>query len=210
MWNTDAPMSTGMIVAIVVMAVLAATGAFAVQRSRRAFKRAGDDSPAESRTDAVALAAAVRLTSGALRALPTPPWRVVYEIGTERLTGAEHVVLGPPGAFAVTTSLDPLPGEPDDDPDPVALASAAMRRGGLDDALHRVRLSSAGLVVVHWGGAEPEAPPAVPGMHGVTHVDGRRLDEWAEGLVDEAFTPTQVDLGWQAVVTAIGRPDPLA
>ena len=210
MWNTDAPMSTGMIVAIVVMAVLAATGTLAVRSSRRAFKRAGDESPAELRTNAVALTAAIRLTSGALRALPTPPWRVVYEIGTERLTGAEHVVLGPPGAFAVTTSLDPLPGEPAHDPDPVALASAAMLRGGLDDALHRVRLSSAGLVVVHWGGADADAPPAVPGMHGVTHVDGRRLDEWAGTFAGATLTAAQVDLAWQAVVTAIGRPDPLA
>lgn len=210
MWNTDAPMSSGMIVAIVVVAVLVAVGAVAVQWSRRAFKRAGEDRSPELSTDAVALAAAVRVTSGALRGLPAPPWRVVYEIATERLTGAEHVLVGPPGAFAITTSLDPLPGEPDGDPEPVALAAAAMRRGGLDDALRRVRLASTGLVVVHWGGAEPDAPAAIPGMHGVTHVDGRRLHEWAATLTDEALGAAQVDLAWQAVVTSIGRPDPLA
>jgi hypothetical protein len=212
MWNTDAPMSSGMIIAVVVVAVFAALAGIAVQRARQAFKRAGDDRVAEQGVDAVALAAAVRLTSGALRGLPSPPWRIVYEIGAERLTGAEHVLIGPPGAFAVATSLDPLP-EPihgDDDPDPVALAAVAMRRGGLDDALHRVRLASAGLVLVHWGGAEADAPPAVAGLHGVTHVDGRRLAQWAAALAEGPLTATQVDLGWQAVVTAIGRPDPLA
>ena len=107
-------------------------------------------------------------------------------------------------------SAFPLPDEPDADPDPVALASAAMLRGGLDDALHRVRLSSAGLVVLHWGGASTGAPPAVPGMHGVTHVDGRRLEEWAGTIAGATLTAAQVDLAWQAVVTAIGRPDPLA
>jgi hypothetical protein len=199
-----------MIIAVVVVAVFAALAAIVVQWSRQAFKRAGEDRAPEPQTEKVALAAAVRLTSGALRALPAPPWRVVYEIGTDRLTGAEHVLIGPPGAFAMSTSLEPLPGAPDGDPDPAALASAAMRRGGLDDALRRVRLSSAGLVVVHWGGAAAGAQPDVPGMHGVTHVDGRRLGEWADALDGEALPAAQVDLAWQAVVTAIGRPDPLA
>lgn len=200
-----------MIATIVVLAVLAIVGAIAVQRSRQAFKRLAEATPsATGASDAAALTAAVRLTSGALRTLGVPPWRVVYEIGPERLSGVEHVLIGPPGAFGLATTIDPLP-EPRDPTvadDPVALARSAMTRGGLDDALAKVGLSSAGLVVVHWGAPEG-ASPVVPGLRGVFHVDGRRLADWASGL-DAVWSPTQVDLAWQAVVTSIGRPDPLA
>lgn len=201
-----------MVVAIVVIAVLGAVGAIAVQRSRRAFKLLTEPSAVVGSSDQAARNAAVRLTSGALRTLRSPPWRVVYEIGPERLTGVEHVLVGPPGAFAVTTTIDPLPAPPDDAaaPDPVALARAAMTRGGLDDALARVRMPSSGLVAVHWGGAAAGAPASVAGLHGVTHVDGRRLAEWIATLTADTLTAAQVDLAWQAVVITIGRPDPLA
>src|SRR5688500_11721856 len=46
----------------------------------------------------------VRLTSNALRALSTPPWRVVHEIGVQRLGGIDHVVIGPPGVLPITTT----------------------------------------------------------------------------------------------------------
>jgi hypothetical protein len=50
-------------------------------------------------------------------------------------------------------------------------------------------------------------------MPGVTVVDGRRLGDWAEAASvrrdGPPLTPAQVDLAWQTVVTAIGRPDPL-
>jgi hypothetical protein len=202
-----------MIAAIVVLAVLAAVGVVAVQRSRRAFKRLAEPTPdVTPASDPAARHAAVRLTSGALNTLGSPPWRVVYEVTPDRLTGIEHVLIGPPGAFALTTTIDALPTPPPADAaaDPVAVARAAMTRGGLDDALARVRLSSAGLVTVHWGGAGADAPAAVAGQHGVTHVDGRRLGEWVAGLDGAAWSAAQVDLAWQAVVTAIGRPDPLA
>src|SRR5262249_59930947 len=56
-----------------------------------------------------ASAPAARLTSNALRALESPPWRVVYEIAPERMSGVEHVLIGPGGVFALTTSMDPMP-----------------------------------------------------------------------------------------------------
>ncbi|HWL44846.1 MAG TPA: hypothetical protein VNQ73_18025 [Ilumatobacter sp.] len=204
-------MGTGVIVTALVLIALAGGGAVAVQRSRRAFKLAGSDRDPtpDPRAEAAARNAAVRLTSGALRELPVPMWRVVYEIGAGRLTGTEHVLVGPPGVFAVTTTIDPLPGEAAGDPDPVAVARAAMTRGGLDDALAAVQMSSTGLLAVHWGGAPAGSAPTCAGVHGVTHVDGRRLAAWATSLSEATLTPAQVDLAWQTVVRSIGRPDPL-
>lgn len=199
-----------MITAIVVVAALAAVGTYAIRRSRQAFKQASEARPPDHQTELAARSAAVRLTSAALRTLPSPPWRVVYEIGAERLTGAEHVLIGPAGAFAVTTTIDPLPHATDQAPDPVAIARAAMTRGGLDDALVAVRLASHGLLAVHWGGADDDSSPTVAGAHGVTHVDGRRLAAWLLSLDQHALLPSQIDLAWQAVVVGIGRPDPLA
>lgn len=192
-----------------VLAVLLGIGAAAVVRTRRAFKAVADDRAPDPATEVAAQRAAVRLTSGALRSLPAPPWRVVYEVAAERLTGAEHVLIGPPGAFAVTTTIDPLPPAPSDTSEPIAVARAAMTRGGLDDTLTPVRLASRELLVVHWGGAAAGAPPAVPGVHGVTHLDGRRLAEWAAALPPGELATAQIDQAWQAVTLAIGRPDPL-
>lgn len=206
MWDTAA-VGTGVVVAGIVLAALAAVGGYAVQRSRRVFKALSEDHPPESGTAVSTPPTAVRLTTGALRGLPVP-WRVVPEIAPERLTGAEHVIVGPPGAFAVVTTLDPLPTATEEH-EPGVVARAAMLRGGLDDALARVRLASTGVVSVHWGSAPDDAPAAVAGVHGVTHVDGRRLTEWAAALDGETLTASQIDLAWQSVVTSIGRPDPL-
>jgi hypothetical protein len=155
---------------------------------------------------------AARLTSSALRALPAPPWRVVYEIAPERLTGVEHVLIGPAGVFALTTTLDavPPPSAVGEACDMAAIARGAIARGGLDDALRRCAMSSTGLVTVHWGPTEPGTPPARSIVHGVTAVDGRRLTEWAADLPADVLSPARVDLAWQTVTTAIGRPDPLA
>ncbi len=83
-----------------------------------------------------------RLTSNALRELPTPPWRVVYEIAADKLGGVEHVAIGPAGIYAMQTSMDPLPAAPVGDPDPKAVGRAAVTRGALDDALRRCAMSS--------------------------------------------------------------------
>lgn len=208
MWNT-ARVSGGVIAAtVVVVIVVAGLGAIAVQRSRRAFKQAADPRVPDHRADAAARAAAVRLTSTALQALPAPPWRVVHEIAPERLTGAEHVLIGPAGAFAVVTTLEPLPDRPTGEPDAVEVGAAAVTRGGLDDVLTTVELGPCELLYVHWGpGTGTDA--SVPGVHGVVHADGRHLAAWAAGLPDETLTASQVGLAWQAVARSIGRPDPL-
>lgn len=149
-----------------------------------------------------------RLTSNALRALPSPPWRVIHEIATDKLGGIDHVLIGPPGIYAVETSMDPLPDVAD--PDPHAIARVAIARGPLDDALHGCAMTSSALVSVHWGtGNDPAAGVARDVLPGAIAVDGRRITEWADSL-GAALTPAQVDLAWQTVATAIGRPDPLA
>lgn len=175
--------------------------------ARRRFKElggAGDDPPS---------APAARLTSNALRSLESPPWRVVYEIAPERMSGVEHVVIGPAGVFALETSMDPLP-KPIADPDPHAVAAAAIMRGGLDDALRRCAMVSDRLVRIHWGVNDPTTPASIELLPGVTAVDGRQIAEWAgsarSGMDGPSLSPAQIDLAWQAVVTAIGRPDPLA
>ena len=109
--------------------------------------------------------------------------------------------------------MDPLPG-PIADPDPHAVAAAAIMRGALDDALRRCAMVSDRLVRVQWGATTAGAPVSVELMPGVTAVDGRCIADWARAVTTgrdgPALSPAQVDLAWQTVLTAIGRPDPLA
>jgi hypothetical protein len=197
-------MGPGILIPVLVIAIVVPVG---VTWAHRRFKspEAADDEPAT--------APGARLTSNALRTLATPPWRVVYEIHHERLGGVEHVVIGPPGIFALVTSMDPMPTAPDGDPDAHAIAQAAILRGALDDALRRCAMTSDRLLTVHWGvnGAGDAAVDLVPGA---TAVDGRQIEAWAGSQAARAdgtsLTPAQVDLAWQTVVTSIGRPDPLA
>ncbi len=159
-----------------------------------------------SALDDPASAPAIRLTSRALRELATPPWRVVYEVAADKLGGIEHVLIGPAGAFALQTSMDPLPVAEPGDPEPHALAQAAIVRGGLDDALGRCAMSSERLIRVHWGAGSSGSVDVMPGL---TAVDGRSLQAWTESMTEQKLTPAQVDLAWQTVLTSIGRPDPL-
>jgi hypothetical protein len=158
-------------------------------------------------------APAIRLTSNALRTIESPPWRVVYEIGQDRMDGVEHVLIGPGGIFALVTSMDPMP-HAVASPDPHAVGAAAIKRGGLDDSLGRCAMTSDRLVTVHWGANESAAPLSIEVLPGVTAVDGHRLRDWADaaaaGRDGQSLSPAQIDLAWQTVVTAIGRPDPLA
>jgi len=174
--------------------------------ARRRFKEMG------AVGDELSTAPATRLTSNALRTLESPPWRVVYEISADRMNGIEHVLLGPAGVFAIETSMDPLP-EPVTDPDPHAVAAAAIMRGAIDDALRRCGMASERLVRVHWGANPAGARMSVESLPGVTAVDGRRMSDWADAATTRRdkplLSPAQVDLAWQTVVTAIGRPDPL-
>jgi hypothetical protein len=172
--------------------------------ARKRFKQGGESATIDAGSDP-----SRRLTSNALRSLPAPPWRVVYEVADDKLGGVEHVVIGPSGVFAVRTSMSALP-EPISDPEPQALAAVAIMRGALDDALRRCAMTSDALVTVHWGVNADKKPASVEVMPGSHAVDGRKLEHWANGLGAGRLTPAQVDLAWQTVVTAIGRPDPLA
>ncbi len=172
--------------------------------AKQTFK---DAEPGAAMNDAAA-ATGDRLTSAALRDLQSPPWRVVYEVTPEKLGGIAHVLIGPPGVFAVRTSMEPLPAAPTEPADPKAVGEAAIARGGVDDALRRCAMSSDRLLVAHWGMNGGGAISVEP-MPRVTAVDGRRIVEWANDLAEVVLTPSQVDLAWQTIVTAIGRPDPL-
>jgi hypothetical protein len=159
--------------------------------------------------DGMVQAPGSRLTSAALRELSVPTWRVVYEVAEGKLGEVEHVLIGPPGVFAIQTSMDELTERPAEEPDAHAIAEAAIARSDLDDALGRCAMASDRLVRVHWGATADGAPAAVDVFPGLTSVGGRSLGEWANGLPG-ALSAAQVDLAWQTVTTAIGRPDPLA
>ena len=61
---------------------------------------------------------------------------------------------------------------------------------------------------VHWGPPVEGAPDSVELVPGLTAVDGRSIVAWATSQ-PERLTAAQIDLAWQTVTTAIGRPDPL-
>jgi hypothetical protein len=198
-------MGPGIIIPVVVLSIVL-PAVLTVARRRFKHVTAGIGSDRGPATDP-----SVRLTSDALRTLATPPWRVVHEIAPARLGGIDHVVIGPPGVFALTTTLDPLPPQSTTEAaDPSAVAEAAILRGELDDALRRCAMTSDRLVVVHWAAPTAGDPESVEPLPRVVAVQGRSLHSWLEGLDGVRLSPAQVDLAWQTVVTAIGRPDPLA
>lgn len=192
-------MGLGIIIPLIIVAVVVPAG---LMWAKKAFK----DAPSSSGDMAPPTG---RLTGGALRELPAPPWRVVYEIADDKLGGSEHVLIGPAGIFAVRTSLAPIPEPLDTPPQATAVARAAIVRGPLDDALRRCAMESDRLLDVHWAPPVEGGPAWVEVMPGVTAVDGRRLGEWASAQ-PERLSSAQIDLAWQTVTTSIGRPDPLS
>lgn len=192
-------MGPGIVIPVLVIAIVVP---FVVVWANKNLRGSGGDA------GDLPTAPSVRLTSNALRDLPVPPWRVVYEIADDKLGGIEHVLIGPPGIYAVQTLLDPMPAAPQGDPDAHDIARAAIARGDLDDALRRCAMATEGLVRVHWG-KNDEGTSAVDILPGTVAVAGAQLTTWTGSLPHGALTPAQVDLAWQTVVTAIGRPDPL-
>lgn len=157
----------------------------------------------------------VRLTAEALHRVPSPPWRVVYEIG-DALGDVDHVVVGPPGVVAITTVVA-------DRPDPAQLrgasgeamlvSEAAIIRGPLDELLRAIAARCDRWARVHWGAPDPGRAAADDLVHGSVLVEGQRIDEWLAAMVTEAETPldaARVDEIWRTVVIGIGRPDPLS
>lgn len=150
-----------------------------------------------------------RLTGERLGRLPTPPWRFVFEVPGDRLGSVDHVVIGPSGIIAVTTlMLDRPPAT--DLPDAHQLAANALARAPVDDLVSRVGLNCATLAKVYFGTPQPDLPVAHDMLNGTRAVEGQRLTEWLLTLPPGPLTSTQIDLAWQAVLTGIGRPDPLA
>lgn len=195
-------MGPEIIIPVVVLAIIVPIGIIWAKRKLKDGARLGIDD------DTGFVAPSDRLTSNALRTLQSPPWRVVYEVAHDRLGGITHVLIGPAGVFAVRTSMEPLPSSPDE-ATPAKIGQAAIARGGVDDALRRCGMSSDELLVVHWGMTDG-GPASIQVMPGVTAVDGRRITSWAAERPSERLTTSQVDLAWSSVLTAIGRPDPLA
>ncbi len=150
-----------------------------------------------------------RLTSERLHHLSSPPWRVVFEVGSH-LGDVDHVVIGPTGVIAIQTVMTD---RPDHDGiashDPGRVASAAITRGDVDDITRRVGVPCSLLATVHWGTPLPDRPAADPVATGHVAVEGRRLEQWLIDRPPGPLTSEQVDRVWRSILVAIGRPDPL-
>lgn len=196
-------MSVGIIVPLVILPILL-VGAYAWYRRSIADMRPDDAKPVSG----------VRLTADALHRAPTPPWRVVYEIGGA-LGDVDHVVVGPPGVVAVTTIVGdrPDPGElRGARSDAILLSEAAFAREPLDELLRAAAASCDRWARVHWGTPDPARPAADDVVHGSVLVEGQRIDEWLATMMTGADAPldaARIDAIWRTVVIGIGRPDPL-
>ena len=192
-------MSLSIIIPLIVLVVLVG-GGFAVYRRYIASMQVDSDARQVS---------GARLTSERLQQLPSPPWRFVLEISEDRLGGIDHVIIGPSGVIAVSTLMTDRPAQPGT-PDPTQLAMAAMMRAPVDELAANVGLSCKTLAKVFWGAQQPEQPAALDAGLGTVAVEGQRLQDWLLTLPPGPLTPAQIDLAWQAILTGIGRPDPLA
>lgn len=202
----------GIVIPLVILPI-AVVAAFAWYRRSIANLQPGESKPLSGQ----------RLTAEALHRVPSPPWRVVYEI-SDALGDIDHVVIGPSGAIAVTTTLG-------DRPDPGALiaergdavltSEAAIARGPLDELLRAVDASCDLSARVFWGAPAPGEPAGVAVAHGSVLVEGQRLGDWLSSLTDTAqddptgitrstLDQVRIDEIWRTIVIGIGRPDPLS
>ena len=155
----------------------------------------------------------LRLTAEALHRAPSPPWRVVYEIGGA-LGEIDHVLVGPPGVAGITTVVA-------DRPEPERMlaargevqlhAEAAIARGPLDELLRAAGSPRTRSVRVYWGVPDPRRPAADDVAHATTLVEGQRLQEWMAVSLADTTAPldrARIDTVWRTIVMGIGRPDP--
>lgn len=156
----------------------------------------------------------VRLTAEALHRDADPPWRVVHEIGGA-LGGVDHVVIGPAGIIAITTVVADRP-TPDDliraTGEAQLVSEAAVNRGPVDEVARPSEVACRLWARVYWGAAATSRPPHDELVHGSQLVEGQRVGEWLHTLAAGAADPLDgdtIDHAWRAVVTGIGRPDPL-
>lgn len=158
-----------------------------------------------------------RLTAEALHRVPSPPWRVVYEIGGA-LGEIDHVVVGPLGVIAVTTVVTDRP-EPaaliSERGEPMLLSEAAVARGPLDELLRAVDASCDVSARVFWGSPAPGRHAGENVVHGSVLVEGQRISQWLDDAAEAAaqsdtglLGEDRVDTIWRTIVTGIGRPDP--
>ncbi len=156
----------------------------------------------------------LRLTAEALHRAPSPPWRIVYEIGGS-LGEVDHVIVGPAGVIAITTVVADRPKAGDllDARSEAQLISeAAIARGPIDELLRVVNSSCEQTAKVFWGSPNPQRPAVEELVHGNQLVEGQRLDEWLTTIgqrQSEPFDQARVDAVWRTIVLGIGRPDPL-
>ncbi len=106
----------GIIIPIVAVAILVPAGLIVFKRYLNSI-RPGTGSGTPS---------GARLTAAALHRLPTPPWRVVYEMHNDALGGIDHVLIGPAGILAITTSLTTMPSQSTERPSPEMIARGAI------------------------------------------------------------------------------------
>jgi hypothetical protein len=195
--------SLGIIIPLILLPI-AIIGAFAWYRRSIAGLRPDEAKPVSG----------LRLTAEALHRAPTPPWRVVYEIGGA-LGEIDHVVVGPSGVTAITTIAT-------DRPDPDQLRStrgeanlvgeAAIVRGPLDELLRATNASCDRWARIYWGTPDTKRPVEDPLVHASVLVEGQRIGEWLAALnsqVSDPLDPDRIDAIWRTIVTGIGRPDPL-
>lgn len=191
-------MTVGITVSLALVVVVLAAGAVAY---RRAMRRLRPD-------DRTAALTGTRLTSERLHRLASPGWRVVYEIAPDRLHGVDHVVIGPPGVIAVQTVVVERPSQAWSDA-PGRIADAAFARGAVDELTARAGAGCELLAIVHWGSPRPDEAPATEVAAGCVAVEGQRLEPWLAALPVDRLDAEQIDAVWRAVVTGLGRPDPL-
>ncbi|MEZ5295791.1 MAG: hypothetical protein R2697_05825 [Ilumatobacteraceae bacterium] len=191
-------MGPGIIIPVVILAVVVPLG---LTWAKKAFKDAPDrDTELASPTG--------RLTGGALPNCRRRRGGSSYEIAEDKLGSTEHVLIGPAGIFAVLrTSMSAMPTPSGDAPDPADVARGAVVRGR-STTLRRCAMEGDRLLEVHWAPRSTarrcpvEFLPASPRSTVSASASGPRHGP--------SVTPAQIDLAWQTVTTAIGRPDPLA
>lgn len=194
-------MNPGIIIALLVVPA-AAIIAFLWYRRSIADLQPGEPTPISG----------TRLTAEALHRLPSPPWRVIYEI-SDALGEVDHVVIGPPGVIAITTALADRPSRTaliSERGEPMLVSEAAIARGPLDELLRAVDASCDVSARVFWGTPEPNRPAGEDIVHGSVFVEGQRIGDWLTAAPAMPLEPSRIDEIWRTVITGIGRPDPLA
>lgn len=154
-----------------------------------------------------------RLTAERLADLKNPPWRLVFEVNGSALGSVDHVIVGPTGVIAVETLMvdRPTPSTRDTNPNHAeVVAQSAIARSEVDELTRRVGVPCDLLARVYWGTPTPDRPAAEPITDGAVAVEGQRLVEWLMARPPGPLSTAQVDQVWQAILTGIGRPDPLA